>query len=221
MGSRSEIEDVVLALGRPGSIGGMVVDGRGEPQRLVSVAAYDGESRVEEAVTDDGGRYRIDGLRAGDYLVLPLGRDTHGFSSRDGATDLDGIGSPREFFERPVRVESGAVTRVDLDTDRDSLGALEGVVSPPREGMVVRCACVVEGRPRLSPPFGRKTRVEKGRFAFSHLLPGEYRIWLEAHDDLAPPGFDGAATEGVHGAEATAWIHRARTTRVELRGPEE
>lgn len=77
------VTDVVLRVGRHGSIAGTVRDDAGDPVVGVRVRTFNRRSLLfrpvlfprGEAVTDDRGQYRIGDLPAGDYLVCACVRD--------------------------------------------------------------------------------------------------------------------------------------------------
>ncbi|MFD2797043.1 collagen binding domain-containing protein [Promicromonospora vindobonensis] len=63
-----DLADVDFALSRPGAVGGTVTDGAGEPLpgATVTVAGLGGQLTV---ATDAVGRYFVDGLAPGDYVI--------------------------------------------------------------------------------------------------------------------------------------------------------
>jgi hypothetical protein len=206
LNNRAELEEVVLAVSPPGAVEGTVAgsDGAGEP--LVVVAAYDGGSMLERSLTDEVGRYRIDGLRPGEYLVLPLGPEIDGHAV--GLDQGDDRLERRSSFDRWVRVEAGAVTQVDLDAKRDTPGGVEGVLAAGLDGFLPAyafCARLAAAQPGASVRSARRVSVDGSRFAFPNLLPGEYTVWLET-----------GGAERLRFAETRVHVRHAETTRAEL-----
>jgi RNA polymerase sigma-70 factor (ECF subfamily) len=180
------VDDLLLEVEPPGAIEGTVVAPDGKPARKEVVAAWNGGVVAEHATTGDDGTYRIEGLPAGDYLVLPVGReDFRPFGSGDGPSAP--LPDPAEFFDFPLHLTSGATVRVDLDLARDSPGRIDATVPADMEeaariaygmlvgGRVARKACLGGQEPLLKdrpvgPLFGIREHL---------LLPGSYLVWLE------------------------------------------
>jgi hypothetical protein len=207
---RTAVEDLRLELRPPSSIEGSVTDSAGEPSVGEVVVASDFQDCTRWAQTDRDGRYRIDRLRAGSYLVLPIGQRGdpsvgHGMA---GEESRDGVPPPHELFERPVRVEGGEVTRWDLDVRKDRPGRIEGTVAPEiPSGRLVRHALIVGGVSQEHAPLGGQTQVQDGRFAIDTLHEGTHRLTL--------------MTEyfGDRLAEADVHARRGATMRVRLERP--
>ena len=205
LGNSSRVDDVVLTVRRPGTIAGTLIDGEGRPRARYVVAAYNGEMGPVDNVTDDSGNYRIEGLRPGRYMVLPLGPHRHIKLERESFPSGE-HGDPRAHLDFPVEVEAGEVTQLDLDLDldRDAAGSIVGRVSGiDVDPLLVRCAAIEGDGLSASSLFGRRSEVIRGEFRFRNLLSAPYLVWLES-------------TEQERAAEAIVTVVRAQATDVEL-----
>jgi protocatechuate 3,4-dioxygenase beta subunit len=132
----------------------------------------DGGGRRVRTAAD--GRYRADGLAAGDYDVR-LGRDPLRGGAFGGAfmITLDGSGDDTEPPAGFATVTPGAETRVDLV--KPDQGVLHGVVTA---GGRPASAVTVTLRAAASLPFGGATAEtdERGRFNFPDVEAGEYTL---------------------------------------------
>lgn len=177
----SEILDVNLEIHPPGSIEGSVSDGEGNSVASELVLAFDGLGVFAWSLSDGRGRYRLEKLRPGDYLVLALGSSNipplgGGLGVGHRAWRLP---PPHEFFDFPLKVEVGSASSLDLRIDRDRLGSIEGRV----EGDLgtddfVRCGGLIDGELHESPPFGKIAAIAAGGFRLGRLFPGRYRVWV-------------------------------------------
>jgi hypothetical protein len=207
------IDDLLLEVEPAAAIEGVVLGPDGNPARKEVVAAWNGRDMVEHAVTGDGGTYRIGGLPAGEYLVLPVGReDFRPFGPGQGPGGF--LPAPVELFDFPVRLSGGETVRIDLDLARDSLGRIDAKAPAGIEAAWIAYGMLVGGRVARRACLGGQEPLEKGRpagplFGIGEhlLLPGSYLVWLE----------DG---ERRRLAEAVAEVRRAETTTVAFSLPE-
>lgn len=183
----SELLDVLIRVSTGHELNGRVVDGfdaglPGVHVRLVGTRTLEPERRPDvhggpwtwervfrahETVTDEGGRFRFDGLRAEPYRLI----------ARDAA-------DPRLSREIEVLPGSGDVVLV-LDPGLDSHASVRGVVYDGETGQPITAFRVV--------PFdemgGTYARLEdsivdaQGRFDIRNLNPGPMRLEIKA------PGF--------------------------------
>ena len=177
----SEIEDIVLEILAPGSIEGSVVDADGAPHSSELLVAFDGLGTYAWTLSDQKGRYRLEALRPGHYLVLALGPSnlpslggTVGYGERAWR-----LPPPYEFFEFPVKVQSGDATTRNLRVDLERLGAIDGEISGAfSEEYYVRCGALFDGELHQAAPFGKFAGVDHRTFRLERLFPGRYRVWL-------------------------------------------
>ncbi|MBI4605999.1 MAG: sigma-70 family RNA polymerase sigma factor [Planctomycetes bacterium] len=205
------VDDLRLELLPGGSVEGTIAGEDGEPAPRELVAAWDCLGVLEWAQSGDGGRYRIDGLRPGRYLVLPLGRcpaPTRG-GGLGGSDDNQRLPPPHELFERPVEVRCGEAARWDIDLRRDRLGAIRGLAAEPlpAAGKVTR-AFLLDGKPVWVWGLRDETGLEDRRFAFENLWPGAYLLSLEDPE-----------TRDARLAEARVEVRRGAVTEATLERP--
>jgi hypothetical protein len=207
---RTKIEDLRLEIIPGGSIEGSVTGGAGEPSVGEIVVASDLQGWTRWARTDRDGRYRIDRLRAGSYLLLPIGQvgEPSIGGGMGGGESRDGVPPPHELFDRPVRVESGQSARRDLDIRKDRPGRVEGTVGAEiAQGRIARHALIVRGVPQEhAATLGGEEEIREGRFAFEALHEGAYRLSVMAEH------FE-------HLAEADVEVRRGGLARVHLERP--
>jgi protocatechuate 3,4-dioxygenase beta subunit len=171
--------ELVIELGRGGAIEGLAADARGNPElglRVMAVPAEGHERR--EAVTDDRGRYRIDGVPAGRYRVEAMleGEDS---GNRMGYGGYEGE-NPAPLEQRfPVLVADGAATTHDLTVTRVVPGSLNGVAmlnGVPAPGLMVLLAPMTDDS---DFDFDRNTKTDAlGQFKFRSLKPGKYAVTI-------------------------------------------
>jgi hypothetical protein len=174
---------VVLRLWKDGSISGFVTDEVGEPavgQEVLALrrslsGGQTGFLTASRTKSDDRGRYRLAGLRPGQYLVaIPTSADGEGVASfyptgstlataatlaLSGGDALDGIN---------LRVNEIKGFRIS--------GALQGIPEARRDGTEVLIAQVETGVPAADINSRRSKVQQDGSFAFAGLTDGTYRI---------------------------------------------
>lgn len=210
------VDDVVVRIGRLGEINGTVLGENGQPMPHLrvsavnrdEVAAWQDENCVEPRyVTDDRGRYRIDGLAPGSYIVLvprttqpcgghlppppPRERDLLDRLGPDPPPDLEG--APRVYAStfspaslsldsaRPVNVGPGeAVSGIDVH-----LQALRAFVIAGRIGNACSVGDEADVTLTPSPPpdfLGVSTVVTRSRtgsFRFENVPAGRYTLTID------------------------------------------
>lgn len=199
-GALIEIEDgretsgIDFALERAGTIEGRVVSAStGEPEPEVEVRARDAHGVAGKASSGADGRYRLEDLLPGAYMVFTS-------SSRHLNLIYDGRPCPESFCAEetgdPVQVGIARVTG-SIDFALRHLGGFSGRVTAQetREGLQ---GLLVSAWPKKEN--GRVVSVdtdEDGRYSFPSLVPGKYyataydlgsREWVsELYDELPCP----------------------------------
>jgi hypothetical protein len=208
IGPETAIADLRVELMARGAIAGEVRRDDGLPAANECVAAYDGLGALEHAQSGADGRYRIEGLRPGRYLVLPLGRVPFGPREGSGLSgDHSGLPSPLEFFSRALEVRGGETVRRDIDLGRERLPAIRGACG----GLLPAAATIGysflhRGRPACAQGLRGDAHLEDRRFAIANLWPGPYALWIEGPDQ-------------VRLAEARVELELAETAEVTLEPP--
>jgi hypothetical protein len=189
VGAGETRDRIVITLARPGAIAGRLFDENGDPVEGVALRAsqvryVEGRRRLVEMApfsrpTDDLGRYRIFGLRPGEYLLsAPVGQIQMGTPLADlpgyGTTYFPGTPSPSEA-QRVVVGRSEDVVSVDfpiarIKTARVSGRAVDASGEPITGGLAMMPswrsgAVVMQMGARIEPD---------GRFEFPNVPPGEY-----------------------------------------------
>jgi hypothetical protein len=202
------ISDLRLELLPSGAVEGLVLGKDGKPAARELVAAYDGLGVLEWALSREDGRYHIDGLRPGNYLVLPLGTCAQPITGAglSGADYDPHVPLPSEFFATPVEVRSAEVANWDIDLRLDSLGRIRGTIREPlpAEGTIER-AFLLGGAPLFVQGLHDQGSFDKRRFDFENLWPGKYILWVEE--------------SGSRLAEAHVETSRGTTVEVSLEPP--
>ena len=173
------IDDLRIELEPPGSVDGIVTEG-GEPVNRALVVASDLQGTTLWTQSDREGRYRIDGLRPGSYVVLPLGKAEPSLGGGTGGSDdMNEVPPPHELFDRPVTVNPGDVSRVDLDLERNGPGRVEGTIALELQGSWLTHDLLVNRVPRSIHGLARGERyIRDARFNADFILPGRYRASL-------------------------------------------
>lgn len=191
-----EIEHLDVALDRAGAMTGRVVDELGEP--LANVRVYAQSPRSDDTVrtsggtsTDDYGRFRIFGMRSGEYLLQtegPAGMSTTGSddpgegylptyypgtTNRAEAPVLK-LGRGEELTDLEIRLVRSRTFRIT--------GLVFGLDGTPAGGVLVRC---VQGRADGSPRSSTGITRPDGTFQIANLAPGEYVLFATS---LNPSG---------------------------------
>ena len=166
--------DVNIAMDRPATISGHVVDAEGDPVERIKVVALrsaDGKvARVGQSETSDRGEYRISGLIAGSYVLRTLQLDTFAPVFYPAATEFESAA--------PVNVARGSEARdIDLRVSLAPLGSITGVVNGPvRQLASVRAARKSTDAMMWAMPEAEAGVVTEGGFAFPKLAPGIYFV---------------------------------------------
>jgi hypothetical protein len=198
------VVDAVVPLRRFLAIGGTVRDETGEPvvdiEVGVHVQAQRGEwAAIQTTRTDDRGMYRFGQLSAGNYRVVvsPTAASVpHAAGGRSPmmypATFAPSARTPAEAVI--VALKPGAdLSAVDVALrpvgEMRITGRLTGLSGPPAAPILLRLSPVDSGG--LTTPFdsGRTTADAGGRFEFTRVPSGQYRLWMyQPPRRLAAPG---------------------------------
>ena len=170
-------QDVHLTLQSGASVSGTVVDARGLPLQDFWVELQDAEGEHElslgrRAFTDTKGRFRLQGVKPGRYVVL-ASRETDGLTRRAWRVVELAVGATPEVELRmePERTLSGIV----VDTAGQPLAEAYVRVRPPQEDGPVWKR---EGRhAHHGPPLGTPTGPD-GRFTLRGLTEATYDLSL-------------------------------------------
>jgi len=174
---RAAERDVVLTPG--GAVEGRVLAPAGESPAGALVRLARGDMRVHEAVCDAEGRYHLERLTPGPYMVA-VTRERRGAVLGFAASAVETVRTTEEFaFPWALEVRAGETTRKDLDLDDGGRGALVGQlridgVAP--DGATARL--VPADRPWTTSSF-ESPEVElsaDGGFEFGELRPGGYTL---------------------------------------------
>jgi RNA polymerase sigma factor (sigma-70 family) len=162
-------ERVDLELGLGGAVEGRVLVPEGESPAGIVVRFCRGDMRSHEAVTDEDGRYRVERLTPGPFMVLAE-RKRAGLSFGFAASVVE---KPpvREHFEFPwaLEVREGETTHHDVDLAAQERATLEGsllIDGAPPAAAVARLAKA--GAPWLAGRFDAEQAAleSDGSFAF-------------------------------------------------------
>ncbi|MFH0943820.1 MAG: carboxypeptidase-like regulatory domain-containing protein [Planctomycetota bacterium] len=176
-------EAIEMLMGLGGSIEGVVTNTLGEVEPALKVIASRSEGAGREAVTGENGRYRIENLAPGRYMVeVDLGDERRpqrgvGFDLPKGKRSRDV--SREERF--PVQVQGGETATHDLVIERVVPGSLAGTVmingSPAADVQLIASRIDPENRQRFSFDFNQRVISDAlGRFRFRRLDPAEYSL---------------------------------------------
>ena len=172
-------EDIKLELMPGGSITGKVTDRHGAflPRRMV-VAFSPGSQDFQQGATDEGGVYRIDNLRPGNYLLISVSLDDESLFTGDFMSMLSG----GRFV--PATVTEGEVTTVDI-VDVSAGGCrLSGRLT--KNGVPVGGAMLssiaMGGSGMFDFRMATARTDENGLFTFKSLAPGEYALNVESSE---------------------------------------
>lgn len=180
--------EIGLTLG--GAIEGTVTSDRGAPEPALRVFASNAEGRAGEAVSVEGGRYRIENLAAGRYDVEAENPD--GDQSRRQRIFMNGgnqENQPSEAEKFPLIVEEGKTATKDLIVERIVPGQLAGsvMINGRPQADVQVMANLVQPDGNISWDWGNAARTDDlGKFRFRRLKPGSYdllvhRSWSEMY----------------------------------------
>lgn len=171
--------DATRAATGSATVSGIVTTDESSPRplRRVRVALQSADLRAPiAAVTDDAGRFILEGVVAGHYTVL---------AARPGYVDTILGAEPGSFLGAPVAVADGEqVTGLSIRMSRG--GVITGTVrypgGRPAQGMQVQVSQVrsVDGkrRTRFSTNMGMATTDDRGVYRQFGLAPGDYAVQL-------------------------------------------
>jgi hypothetical protein len=170
-----------LELGQGGAVEGRVLVPAGESPGGVEVRLCRGDMRVHAAVSDAEGRYRVEHLTPGPFMVLAE-RKRAGLTFGFAASPIERV--EREHFEFPwaLEVRAGETTRYDVDLAAQELATLDGrlrIDGAPPAAAVVRLAKA--GEPWLERRFDAEQAAldAEGAFAFEQRRREELMLVLE------------------------------------------
>ena len=188
--SRAAAAPFHLTLTPTGAIIGRVLDSAGEPARNVEVTAKIDAGNAWAGQTDDGGQFRLGGLRPGKYLVkaAPQRMSLPPEIRSDGTTEIHD--SP---VTQPVEVTAGEDASIEIRLLRTPIVKVTGTVTglPPGEkdaGLNVQPCC-----------YGAAVKKD-GTFTIWRIDPGKYTLRADAHGDMssAPVEIEVAGTNVEH-----------------------
>jgi hypothetical protein len=168
------------------AIQGLVVDAMGEPVegavvRVAEIRFHDGRRRVADraaavASTDDHGRYRLQGLSAGRYLVIATTADSPEAQRPTAFFEL--LFPPRPTTPVEISIQTGQTTTADLSMAPVPASRITGRVLNAA-GRPMTTTLVLEPSARsgaYAPPPKGGTIFPDGRFEFANVPPGDYAI---------------------------------------------
>lgn len=172
-------ERVVLELTQGGEVVGHVRVPPGSDPAGYTVRLSRGDGHILPGVTDASGRYRIDHLTPGRYLVS-TGRRRH-FPRDAGTSAIEPVGGEHPA-ELPfaLEVRAGATTVHDIDLTQPETARLAGTLTLDGRGYGLASARCVPGDRHWNERSGQNLVEEPlasdGRFALEELRPGP--AWL-------------------------------------------
>jgi protocatechuate 3,4-dioxygenase beta subunit len=215
----TEVANVDISVGKPGS--GFSVSGRvvnadsGQPVPNI----YIGHSSVDESnalggmkftgnQTDANGKFKLEGLRAGRYVVstFSIGQQNSTYSEP----------APFEITDSDV---SGIEIKLRLGATIAGVAILENSSDPAATALLQTITLVtsVEAKGLASPSFANSQIAADGSFRFSGLGPGKARIWIQPFPAV-PKGLTLVRTEleGLDQPEGVEVAAGANVTGVRL-----
>ena len=168
-----------LVLGGGGAVQGRVLVAPGQSAAGVLVRVTSGDFQVHEAVTDAAGRYRIERLAPGSYMLEATHR-RRGRSPGGMVGAVESEVTEEEFeFDWAFEVFEGRTTTHDVDIADQELGTVAGSLSV--DGLA-HAACLVRILPgdkawHADPPSAQEIPMSvRGTFEFEARRTGWY--WL-------------------------------------------
>lgn len=176
---------------RPASIEGALLDGE-NPFAGITVTLLPGEILAE---TDEAGHFAFDGLTTGEYtLSFDVGEETVLMDQPEVIT-ITSSGEKAQVTVHAVR-PARLLGRVWFDANDD------GLLSQDETGLADVVVTLYDAQETVVETF---TTVQNGDFAFTGLMPGQYRLGVKLPGDMIfsreAPGVDRIAY-GVDGQEA-------------------
>ena len=176
-------EPIQIMMGSGGAIEGVVTNTLGEAEPALRVIAARSAGAGQEAVTGEGGRYRIEHLAPGQYQVeVDLGDERRpqrgaGFELPKGKQSREAAAQLRY----PVQVQAGQTAAHDMVIERLVPGSLAGTViingSPAADVQLFANRIDPEARQRYGFNFNQRTTSDAfGKFHFRRLDPAEYSL---------------------------------------------
>jgi len=207
LGDGSVSDPLDIRLGRRGVITGRIVDELGEPVEHVSVEVMDitfegGRHRLGRAgqaqLTDDDGRFRVFGLRRGQYVVSAV---AHGVATAElpgyARAFFPGTTSPADA--RIVTIgPSAQIDGVDFALSRAPTFLVAGRVldaaGQPTTGGGLQLVPALRAAAVVGAPIGARVGTN-GSFEFPNVTPGQYVVradrgrknrWTEGEFGIVP-----------------------------------
>jgi hypothetical protein len=127
--------------------------------------------------SDREGRFRLDGLAAGQVYIFAMS-GPNGTASAYFPDSLDAFGAT------PVDVRTGEmVTDIDITLERPLSRKISGTVIPDSQGVVIRSVeAVLARRDQMRESFLAPYTKKGNRFEFSVYFKGTYNLFLQAMD---------------------------------------
>jgi hypothetical protein len=213
---RAGLDGLELRLSAGGAIEGVLVPLPGDSAQGRLVAASRGDGRPRVARTDTAGRYRLERLTPGRWLVRVCGYDV---DSNASTVSIRGRRSASQGQELPwsVEVAEGATARWDIDLT--ALPRLEGRIDfgGPRPG-------TWHATLRREPDDDEQSDAEldaQGRFRLLAQAPGEHALllWASIPDQAGAPASLSLRAQVRLGNGPTPWAADLRPGRLEISGP--
>lgn len=170
---QAHINDVVLKLAPEARIEGKIVDDEGEPVGNVEVQALsrrvvNGKRQLQQegsARTDERGRYRMDGLNAGTFVLRTPAAPVGGFEERIPLPPPTQVFPPRYFpnassrgAAQNVELRPGAVQQADFTLKPVRAFHIAGTTSAAGGSFSIECENDEQdrvGTPQLDPKTGK------------------------------------------------------------------
>jgi hypothetical protein len=176
-----EAQSVVLKMLPAATIVGRVLGTSEEPVEFANVQLYgqanmEGKKRwtpVNNAQTDEDGRFRFSGVRAGSYLVSVGPFDSRGFPGETSYASLYFPNAPDRRSATPVRISAGQQFEVDFNVSPVQVFNVIGkLVGPPIDGANIQVTNLSGGSVAIPAGFNPRT----GMFQIRGLPRGTYVI---------------------------------------------
>ncbi len=198
---------VEVSFSHGGTITGRVTSDRGAAEPALRVHATNSDGRAGEAVTGEGGAYRLENLAPGRYAVEAENPDATGRSRGVFGQGGNGGGNAQSEAEKfPLVVEEGGTVTKDLVIERVDPGVLGGTVlvnGTPRADVRVMANFVQEDG-QTSWDWGNAARTDElGTFRFRRLKPGRYDLMV--HESWSEM-YEGGRANVTSGAESLITI---------------
>ena len=183
---QGSISDVVLKLAPEARMEGKIVDEDGEPLNNVLVTALSRrivEGRRQllqqgQATTDDRGRYRIDGLNAGTFVLRTAASQVNAFEGLTASGPAEQVYAPRYYPDAPdassaqqIELRPGAREELDFKLAAAPGFHIAGSIGAGLPGMMISCENA-EGESVGVPAINPKT----GRFVIHGVPAGTWKL---------------------------------------------